>query len=333
MRGAGAPSAARITRSVGRTVPDSLRSVGKDRLEIFRAVSAQRAEEVLRKHRTFIDVAADPAPEAFDRSLLLCFLLLRLYVILVIRISERSLLTEDLRIHDLGDEHRVRPEIKTVHDLAAYDRAGLPREIRNAVHILRKAKVLELIHISSGLEAEMLNQLKSGSPQQIIEGIKQSVKDFVGDAPQFDDMTMVCTELTEEKPKMLIVDAKGENLEKVNDFVHQHLEGEECSFKTLNEIDLAVEEIFVNIASYAYGDGEGTAEIILNKNNNEISLTFKDRGIPYDPLKKEDPNTKLSAAERQIGGLGIFLVKKVMDSTAYEYTDGYNVFTMTKKLK
>ena len=97
------------------------------------------------------------------------------------------------------------------------------------------------------------------------------------------------------------------------------------------DLDLAVEEIFVNIANYAYGDEKGTAEIILSKNNNAVSLTFIDQGTPYDPLAKPDPDTTLGASERQIGGLGIFLVKKVMDETSYEYKDGSNRFTIVKK--
>ena len=95
-----------------------LRSVSIDRLEILRAVPAQRTEEVLGKYCAFIDVTADPAPETFDRSLFLCLLLLRLYVVLIIRVSERSLLAEDFCIHDLGDEHRVRPEIQGGNDRA-----------------------------------------------------------------------------------------------------------------------------------------------------------------------------------------------------------------------
>lgn len=184
-----------------------------------------------------------------------------------------------------------------------------------------------------GRMVEALNRCKTEKPRQIIEGIIHSVNDFVGKAPQFDDMTMVCMELMGEEAASFTVDAKGENLDKVTDFVHQYLKGEDYSDKVVNEIDLAVEEIFVNIANYAYGNGEGTVEIILDKNNNFLTLTFKDSGIPFDPLKKEDPDTKLSSSERQIGGLGIFLVKKVMDKVTYAYQDGCNVFTMTKKLK
>ena len=98
------------------------------------------------------------------------------------------------------------------------------------------------------------------------------------------------------------------------------------------KMTLMLEEVFVNIAHYAYPDHDGDAEIILSKNNDAIEMTFKDQGIPYDPLKKEDPDVTLSAAERAIGGLGIFLVKKNADDVSYEHTDGYNVLKITKKI-
>ncbi|HBE15535.1 MAG TPA: hypothetical protein DCY72_04760 [Ruminococcaceae bacterium] len=190
----------------------------------------------------------------------------------------------------------------------------------------------QLLTIDGMLKA--LNQHKEKDPQGIIEGVIQSVNDFVGEAPQFDDITMVCLEMKGEAMSFrLIVDAQRDELEKVNDFIHQHLDDTGFPMKEYMQLDLAVEEIFVNIATYAYEDGKGTAEIILSKNNDSVSLTFIDQGVPYDPLAKPDPDTTLSASERQIGGLGIFLVKKVMDETFYEYKDGSNIFTMVKKLK
>ena len=179
-----------------------------------------------------------------------------------------------------------------------------------------------------------LNQHKEKNPRGIIEGVIQSVNEFVGEAPQFDDMTAVCLEMKgEEMAFRLIVDAQKDELERVNEFIHQHLSDTDIAMKDMMQLDLAIEEIFVNIATYAYGDKKGTAEIILSKNHDSLSLTFIDQGTPYDPLAKPDPDTTLSASERQIGGLGIFLVKKVMDETFYEYKDGSNIFTMIKKLR
>lgn len=129
--------------------------------------------------------------------------------------------------------------------------------------------------------------------------------------------------------------AKTENLDTVIDFVNKHLEGVECPMKIQMQIDVAVEEIFVNIANYAYGTGEGPATVRINVDNQNkiVDITFIDNGVPYDPLAKEDPDITLSAQERQIGGLGIFMVKKSMDDVTYEYRDGHNILTLKKGLK
>lgn len=132
---------------------------------------------------------------------------------------------------------------------------------------------------------------------------------------------------------MLIIEAKNDNLDAVNEFVDAFLEAHDCPMKTQMQIDLCVEEVFVNIASYAYGDETGDAEIHISEEDGVVTLTFVDAGTPYDPLKKADPDTTLSAQERQIGGLGIFLVKKTMDAVSYRYEDGKNVLTMCKKIK
>ena len=132
--------------------------------------------------------------------------------------------------------------------------------------------------------------------------------------------------------KQLEIDAKTENLEKVLAFVDAELEQRGCSMKTQMQIDIAVEEIFVNIAHYAYHPEVGGATICVEMEDNPLAvvLTFIDQGVPYDPLKKEDPDITLSAEEREIGGLGIFMVKKSMDNLAYEYKDGRNILTVKK---
>ena len=131
----------------------------------------------------------------------------------------------------------------------------------------------------------------------------------------------------------LILPARVENLEEVQAFVAEHI-GEDCSPKTQMQLDLAVEEIFVNIASYAYAPGEGEAALRVEVSDEPrtVTLTFRDRGVPYDPLAREDPDVSSLAADRQIGGLGVFLTKQVMDEVRYEYKDGQNVLTLKKVL-
>ena len=123
--------------------------------------------------------------------------------------------------------------------------------------------------------------------------------------------------------KKLEIEAKVDNLNEVT--------AAECSMRTQMQIDLAVEELFVNIAHYAYAPDVGMAVISTELSpDRKFSITFEDSGIPYDPLAKEDPDITLSANERAIGGLGIFMVKKSMDDMYYEYRDGKNILTIVK---
>jgi anti-sigma regulatory factor (Ser/Thr protein kinase) len=104
--------------------------------------------------------------------------------------------------------------------------------------------------------------------------------------------------------------------------------------KARMQIGLAAEEIFVNIAHYAYSplSGSATVRVEFFEDPLCVSITFMDHGVPYDPLKHRDPDVLLSAAEREIGGLGIFMTKKVMDDVAYEYRNGQNILTLKKNL-
>lgn len=134
--------------------------------------------------------------------------------------------------------------------------------------------------------------------------------------------------------KEMDIEAKVENLDTVIAFVDEQLEQYDCSMKLQMQIDIAVEEIFVNIAHYAYNPevGPATIRVEIEKEPLTVVMTFIDRGVPYDPLAKEDPDVTLKAQDRQIGGLGIFMVKKSMDDIAYEYKDGHNILTMKKQL-
>ena len=134
--------------------------------------------------------------------------------------------------------------------------------------------------------------------------------------------------------KELNISAQVDNLSEVLAFVDEELERLGCSMKVQTQVDVAVEEIFVNIASYAYGDGAGEACIQLEDDTDALAvkITFIDKGKPFDPLKKEDPDVTLSAEERGIGGLGIYMVKKSMDEVAYRYENGSNILTIRKNL-
>ena len=134
--------------------------------------------------------------------------------------------------------------------------------------------------------------------------------------------------------KELVVEADGMNLPLVQAFVDEQLEEAGCPMLTQISIDIAVEEVFVNIASYAYGDTSGNAviRVTVHEDPQTVEITFIDSGKQYDPLAKADPNTGLTLRERKKGGLGIFVVKKSMDNVSYEYKDGKNILTIMKKL-
>ena len=131
----------------------------------------------------------------------------------------------------------------------------------------------------------------------------------------------------------LKIKASDESMQAVNDFIHSMLPPA-CDDMLLNQIDLAVEEIFVNIAHYSGADEAiiSCAYSISGNGNGELTVVFKDGGKAFNPLERADPDLTLSAEERGIGGLGIFLTKKFMDSVEYEYADGKNCLTIKKTL-
>ena len=133
--------------------------------------------------------------------------------------------------------------------------------------------------------------------------------------------------------KSITVPAMTEQLDTVLQFVQNELDQINCPLKICNQIAIAVEEIFVNIAHYAYRPDVGDATIrcqVSTSGQPQITVEFLDSGKPYDPLKNADPDTTLSAEERDIGGLGIFMVKRLMDDVKYEYKDGKNILTIQK---
>ena len=135
--------------------------------------------------------------------------------------------------------------------------------------------------------------------------------------------------------EIITVPAESAALATVNAFVEKKLESIDCPLKARKQMRLAVEEIFVNISSYAYHPEVGEAEIGVDINGDSptITIQFFDRGRPFNPLEKPEPDTTLSAGEREIGGLGILLVKKIMDQVDYAYENGRNILTIKKEIE
>ena len=128
--------------------------------------------------------------------------------------------------------------------------------------------------------------------------------------------------------------AKTEALADVLGFVEQRLDSFGCPMKIQMAVCVAIEEVFVNVAHYAYGEGGGDMSLGIGFDEVNRAVTFRmtDKGIPFDPLKNPDPDITLSAEERDIGGLGIFITKKTMDSVTYTYENGENILTMIKRI-
>ena len=199
---------------------------------------------------------------------------------------------------------------------------------------------------------QALNDHLDAKPEESLHHVKAAIDQFVGDAPQFDDITMLgftywgmngkkksdelqkVMETAEKTTYEVEFEATVENLLKLQAYVEGLLEDADVPVKKTMLISLAVEEIFVNIVNYAYAPGTGMAKVVIemDKNPSAIHITFYDSGTPYDPLAKEDPDITLSAEERKIGGLGVYLTKTTMDEVSYEYKDGQNVFRMTSWL-
>ena len=134
--------------------------------------------------------------------------------------------------------------------------------------------------------------------------------------------------------KELTIAATVENIEIVTDFVNEQLEALNCPMKAKMQIDIAIDELFGNIAHYAYHPEVGSATVRIDVEQDPVTvvITFLDGGVPYDPLMAADPDVTQSVQERQLGGLGIYMVKKSMDAITYEYKDGKNILTIKKKL-
>ena len=134
--------------------------------------------------------------------------------------------------------------------------------------------------------------------------------------------------------KELTLEAVLENIPRVTAFIDEQLEALGCSMKAQMQIDVAIDELFGNIARYAYGKriGKATVRFGFDKAERMAFVTFVDRGTPFNPLRQTDPDVTLSAVERQVGGLGIFLVKKTMDALEYRYEDGHNILTIRKRV-
>ncbi len=195
---------------------------------------------------------------------------------------------------------------------------------------------------------ESLNGGLAPELKGVLERVNDAVDVFVGDAPQFDDITMLClyyagadaTDSSEEQRegiymKEMTLEATVDNIPVVTDFVNTELEALECPMKAQMQIDIAIDELFGNIAHYAYDPltGPATVRVEVDDDPMAVIITFIDHGKPYDPLAGKEPDITLNAEDREVGGLGVFLVKKTMDEITYEYKNGQNILKIRKNMQ
>ncbi len=137
----------------------------------------------------------------------------------------------------------------------------------------------------------------------------------------------------EKDYKEKVFEAKVDNMHEVLAFVDEQLEKHEASMKAQMAIDVALEEMYVNVANYAYGEEVGKCLVAIWFIDEDAYIQLVDSGMEFNPLSKVDPDITLNAEDRDIGGLGIYMVKKTMDECAYQRIDGLNIFIMRKTIK
>ena len=178
----------------------------------------------------------------------------------------------------------------------------------------------------------VLNENTDKTPKELLTAVHEAVTTYIDGAEQSDDLTMLALSY---HPKTLTVPAEIEYQDKVMDFVNERLEKASVSTEVIAQVDIVLDEIFTNICNYAYTPAKGTATVCCSVGGTPafVSVIFRDKGKPFNPLNKEDPDITANIENREIGNLGIFMVKKIMDSVKYEYKNGENVLTMVKYLK
>ena len=178
---------------------------------------------------------------------------------------------------------------------------------------------------------KVLAQNSKKPPAELLHAIKADLDAFVGEAEQFDDITMLCVKFNaKDKCSDISVLPDKDSIKTVTEFMESTLEEWEAPMKVANKVQIAVDEIYSNIVYYS---GATNAKITVTTSDEKLSLLFEDDGIPYDPTTAKEPDVTLSAEEREIGGLGIFMVKKMAADIHYENTDGKNRLTVVFGLK
>lgn len=177
---------------------------------------------------------------------------------------------------------------------------------------------------------EALNGVAEETVESRCKTVKHAIDRFVGDAEQFDDITMLSVRFQSfQNDESIITQSDAWSTERVWDFINRQTKKAELSPKMINRAQIVVDEIYSNIQLYS---GATMAQVFCQIDTDRMILTFKDDGVEFNPLKAEDPDVTLSLEEREIGGLGLIMVKKMASHLSYAYEDGYNVLAVTIKI-
>ena len=182
-----------------------------------------------------------------------------------------------------------------------------------------------------------MNNIENTEPIEITQRIKDTIREFTDSAPQSDDITMLIfkyngvTEVNNMKTfRQLVIQ---ENYKTFYTWLLDACQEWNINANLTNKLDMCAEEIFANVAFYAYPEKQGIIDVTINKIDNKIIFEFKDEGTEYNPLEKPDPDITLPPEERPIGGLGIYMVKNLSDEIYYKRENGINVLTLVFCIK
>ena len=177
---------------------------------------------------------------------------------------------------------------------------------------------------------DALNSVFEETAESRCMTVKRAIDGFVGDAEQFDDITMLSVRFNSfQDDESIITQADDESIERVWDFINRQTKKADLNSKITNRAQIVVDEIYSNIRLYS---GAKMAQVYCQIDSAQMVLTFKDDGVPFNPLNKQDPDVSTSLEERELGGLGLLLVKKMASDLSYVYEDGNNVLTVTIKI-
>ena len=169
--------------------------------------------------------------------------------------------------------------------------------------------------------------------KEFCDSIEKDIHDFEKGNEQFDDLTMLALRYKGSEVQKITLPAVVDSIEKVTEFVNDRLQKSNIPQKIQTQIDVVIDELMSNVTKFAYRDGKnGDISVEMEVNEEEIAMTFRDSGVPFNPLEQADPDVNAPLEQRKIGGLGLFLVRKTMDKLNYVYENGQNVLTVIKKL-